>query len=167
MRPPASAGNLSERSDGVTLGGGAEEEKKWWLDPGSNRGHTDFQSVALPTELSSHNRHGCDGRVTMPKIPAPSSPFPPDSCTLNADRSCLVPAFSLTLLPMPTYIYQTIPKKKGQKPKRFELVQSMKDKPLKKHPETGEPVERVITGGCGVVFHGPSIMSMNVPRGRK
>ena len=69
--------------------------------------------------------------------------------------------------PMPTYIYQTIPKKKGQKPKRFELVQSMKDKPLKKHPETGEPVERVITGGCGVVFHGPSIMSMNVPRGRK
>ena len=27
---------------------------KWWLDPGSNRGHTDFQSVALPTELSSH-----------------------------------------------------------------------------------------------------------------
>ena len=68
---------------------------------------------------------------------------------------------------MPTYIYQTKPKKKGQKPKRFELVQSMKDKPLKKHPETGEPVERVITGGCGVVFHGPSIMSMNVPRGKK
>ena len=30
--------------------------KTWWLDPGSNRGHTDFQSVALPTELSSHNR---------------------------------------------------------------------------------------------------------------
>ena len=27
---------------------------KWWLDPESNRGHTDFQSVALPTELSSH-----------------------------------------------------------------------------------------------------------------
>lgn len=68
---------------------------------------------------------------------------------------------------MPTYIYQTIPKKKGKKPKRFEVVQSMKDKPLKKHPETGEPVERVITGGCGVVFHGPSIMSMNVPRGKK
>ena len=41
----------------------------------------------------------------------------------------------------------------------------MKDKPLTKHPETGEPVERVITGGCGVVFHGASIMSMNVPKG--
>ena len=24
----------------------------WWRDPGSNWGHTDFQSVALPTELS-------------------------------------------------------------------------------------------------------------------
>jgi predicted nucleic acid-binding Zn ribbon protein len=33
---------------------------------------------------------------------------------------------------MPTYIYETIPKKKGQKPKRFEMVQKMKDKPLKK-----------------------------------
>ena len=68
---------------------------------------------------------------------------------------------------MPTYIYQTIPKKKGQKSKRFEVVQKMKDKPLTKHPETGEPVERVITGGCGVVFHGASIMSMNVPKGKR
>jgi hypothetical protein len=25
-----------------------------WLDPGSNRGHADFQSAALPAELSSH-----------------------------------------------------------------------------------------------------------------
>ena len=33
--------------------------------------------------------------------------------------------------------------------------------------KTGEPVERVITGGCGVVFHGPSIMSMNVPKGKR
>ena len=68
---------------------------------------------------------------------------------------------------MTTYIYKTLPKKKGQKPKRFEVVQKMKDKPLTKHPKTGEPVERVITGGCGVVFHGPSIMSMNVPKGKR
>ena len=27
--------------------------KKEWLDPESNRGHEDFQSSALPTELSS------------------------------------------------------------------------------------------------------------------
>ena len=26
----------------------------WWPRPGSNRRHTDFQSVALPTELPSH-----------------------------------------------------------------------------------------------------------------
>ena len=26
---------------------------KWWLGPGSNQRHTDFQSVALPTELPS------------------------------------------------------------------------------------------------------------------
>ena len=25
---------------------------KWWQDPESNRGHKDFQSSALPTELS-------------------------------------------------------------------------------------------------------------------
>ena len=68
---------------------------------------------------------------------------------------------------MPTYLYETLPKKKGQKPKRFEVVQSMNDDPLKKHPKTGEPVQRIITGGCGVVFHGPSIMSMNVLKHRK
>ena len=27
---------------------------KWWQDPESNRGHVDFQSTALPTELSCH-----------------------------------------------------------------------------------------------------------------
>ncbi len=27
---------------------------RWWLQPESNRWHTDFQSVALPTELQSH-----------------------------------------------------------------------------------------------------------------
>ena len=28
--------------------------KKWWRDPESNRGHKEFQSFALPTELSHH-----------------------------------------------------------------------------------------------------------------
>jgi hypothetical protein len=28
-------------------------KEKWWLDPESNWGHADFQSAALPTELSS------------------------------------------------------------------------------------------------------------------
>ena len=28
---------------------------KWWLVSESNQGHEDFQSSALPTELTSHN----------------------------------------------------------------------------------------------------------------
>ena len=28
---------------------------KWWPDPESNWGHKDFQSSALPTELSGHS----------------------------------------------------------------------------------------------------------------
>jgi predicted nucleic acid-binding Zn ribbon protein len=65
---------------------------------------------------------------------------------------------------MPTYEYETIPTKKGQKPKRFEVQQSMKDNPLTKHPETGEPVRRVISGGSGNCFRGTSILAMNNPR---
>lgn len=52
---------------------------------------------------------------------------------------------------MPTYIYETIPKKASGRTKRFELRQSMKDSPLTKHPETGEPVRRVISGGYGFI----------------
>ncbi|MDR1282027.1 MAG: zinc ribbon domain-containing protein [Opitutaceae bacterium] len=55
---------------------------------------------------------------------------------------------------MATYIYETIPQKSGQKPVCFEASQSMKDKPLTRHPRTGEPVRRVITGGFG--FYGVS-----------
>ena len=65
---------------------------------------------------------------------------------------------------MPTYEYETIPQKKGQKPKRFEVQQSMKDDALTKHPETGEPVRRVISGGSGNCFRGTSILAMNNPR---
>ena len=32
----------------------AKRQKKWWPDPESNWGHGDFQSPALPTELSCH-----------------------------------------------------------------------------------------------------------------
>jgi len=52
---------------------------------------------------------------------------------------------------MPTYIYETVPKKTGAKPKRFEVKQSMKDAALTQHPETGEPVRRVIAGGYGFI----------------
>lgn len=52
---------------------------------------------------------------------------------------------------MATYTYETIPQKAGQKSRRFEVQQSMNDAPLERHPETGEPVKRVITGGYGFI----------------
>lgn len=52
---------------------------------------------------------------------------------------------------MATYTYETIPQHPGEAPVRFEVRQSMRDEPLKVHPETGVPVQRVITGGLGIV----------------
>ena len=43
---------------------------------------------------------------------------------------------------MPTYVYQVI-HEDGSEGEIFEVVQRMSDKPLKKHPETGEPVRRI------------------------
>ena len=45
---------------------------------------------------------------------------------------------------MATYVYETIPQKKGQKPRQFEYVQKMTDPPLTHDPESGLPVRRVI-----------------------
>jgi len=42
---------------------------------------------------------------------------------------------------MPTYVYQVI-KPDGSEGETFEAFQKMSDPPLKKHPETGEPVKR-------------------------
>jgi hypothetical protein len=52
---------------------------------------------------------------------------------------------------MATYVYETIPRDAGEMPRRFEVVQSMKEAPLERHPDTGEPVRRVITGGYGLM----------------
>jgi predicted nucleic acid-binding Zn ribbon protein len=68
---------------------------------------------------------------------------------------------------MTTYLYETIPKRKGQKARRFEVEQRMSDPPLKKDPKTGLPVRRVIVGGSGLVSHGASILSMNVKRSKR
>jgi hypothetical protein len=48
---------------------------------------------------------------------------------------------------MPTYVYETLPAK-GKPAKRFEIWQSIKDAAFTKHPATGEPVRRIITGGA-------------------
>ncbi|MBK1880607.1 FmdB family zinc ribbon protein, partial [Pelagicoccus mobilis] len=50
---------------------------------------------------------------------------------------------------MATYVYETIPQSPDEKPERFEIQQSMKDDALTSHPETGQPVKRVISGGYG------------------
>lgn len=43
---------------------------------------------------------------------------------------------------MPTYVYQVI-NDDGSEGEVFEVVQKMSEPPLKKHPETGEPVQRI------------------------
>jgi hypothetical protein len=48
---------------------------------------------------------------------------------------------------VPTYIYRTIPGNPSAPSRRFEIRQAMSESPLTHDPETGEPVERVITGG--------------------
>lgn len=65
---------------------------------------------------------------------------------------------------MATYTYETIPRKKGEKLRQFEVVQKMSDPALTHDPETGVPVRRVITGGSGNIMRGTSILSMNTPR---
>jgi predicted nucleic acid-binding Zn ribbon protein len=57
---------------------------------------------------------------------------------------------------MTTYVYETIPAKAGEKPRYFEIKQSMNDTALTKHPETGEPIRRVVLGGFGVLSSGKS-----------
>ena len=62
---------------------------------------------------------------------------------------------------MTTYVYETIPSKAGQKPCYFEIKQSMNDKPLTMHPETREPIRRVVLGGFGVLSSKPASRSSN------
>lgn len=50
---------------------------------------------------------------------------------------------------MTTYVYETIPSKAGEKPRLFEIKQSINAAPLTKHPDTGEPIRRVVMGGFG------------------
>ncbi len=52
---------------------------------------------------------------------------------------------------MPTYVYETIPQQAGEKPRQFEVVQSMRDAPFTKDPQTGLPVRRVISLGYSLI----------------
>lgn len=66
---------------------------------------------------------------------------------------------------MTTYVYETIPPQPGQKPRYFEIKQSMKDPPLTTHPETGEPIRRVVLGGYGVLSSAPKKSRAPAPSG--
>lgn len=63
---------------------------------------------------------------------------------------------------MPVYVYETLPAA-GKKPRRFEVKQSMKDKPLTHDPDTGAPVRRVVSGGYG--FYGAAAEKASPPAG--
>ncbi|HAY80322.1 MAG TPA: hypothetical protein DCY79_10995 [Planctomycetaceae bacterium] len=55
---------------------------------------------------------------------------------------------------MPTYVYETIPNKDTEEPLQFEIWQRMADEPLTKHPETGQPVRRVLSAGLSIMSKG-------------
>lgn len=55
---------------------------------------------------------------------------------------------------MTTYVYETIPQRADEAPAYFEIKQGMQDAPLTRHPETGQPIRRVILGGFGVLKSG-------------
>jgi predicted nucleic acid-binding Zn ribbon protein len=55
---------------------------------------------------------------------------------------------------MPTYVYETTDSTKPRR--RFEVKQSIHEKPLRVDPKTGQPVRRVISGGYGVLVRGGS-----------
>lgn len=52
---------------------------------------------------------------------------------------------------MVTYVYETIPQWEGEEVLRFEVKQRMSDTPLKFHPETGKPVQRVINRNVNII----------------
>lgn len=55
---------------------------------------------------------------------------------------------------MPLYQYETIPSLPDESVTTFEVRQSFSDEPLTMHPDTGQPVRRVISGGLGLMTKG-------------
>lgn len=63
---------------------------------------------------------------------------------------------------MPTYEYEC-----SECGHRFEKFQSMTDKPLKKCPECGKKVKRLISSGSGVIFKGSGFYATDYRKGAK
>ena len=65
---------------------------------------------------------------------------------------------------MPTYVYETIPQSPNEAPLRFEVKQGMTDPKLSKHPDSGVPVRRLISGGYAIFKKKqPSVGSVTDP----
>jgi predicted nucleic acid-binding Zn ribbon protein len=64
---------------------------------------------------------------------------------------------------MTTYVYETIPQKAGEKPRYHEIRQRMSEPPLTKHPDSGEPIRRVVLGGFGVLSSGKASQAASAP----
>lgn len=64
---------------------------------------------------------------------------------------------------MTTYIYETVPEREGAPVKHYEIRQSMRDAALTKHPETGEKIRRVVTGGYGFIKAGGTSAAPSAP----
>lgn len=66
---------------------------------------------------------------------------------------------------MATYTYETIPGTADEPVRIYEIHQSMRDAALTRHPETGEPIRRIITGGLGIMTSGKGSSQSPVPSG--
>jgi len=66
---------------------------------------------------------------------------------------------------MAIYIYETTDP--ARPARRYELSHSMKDAALTQHPETGEPIRRVIVGGLGVMGRGNPPKHADMQRERR
>lgn len=47
------------------------------------------------------------------------------------------------------YVYETIPQQPGAKTRHYKFKQNPVDPPLTSHPETDEPIRRVVLGDLG------------------
>ena len=52
---------------------------------------------------------------------------------------------------MPTFIYESVPESCCQEPEHYEIEQAADAAPLTRHPETKEPIKRVVIGGQELV----------------
>ena len=52
---------------------------------------------------------------------------------------------------MPTYLYETVPTATDEAVVRFELRQGFSEPALERHPDSGLPVRRVISGGLALM----------------